>query len=125
MIVRIQLGTGRRIQRKAGKNRHLALAFGALLIPAALMAYVLAFWRLASDIGIVAPSGVTGPFSHWQVSIAAAVFLHATSSVLNRYGRHGEFQLPGALKLRMLPLRPSSNQTEPTQPEARRRAHSG
>ena len=29
MIVRIRLGTGRPIQRKLGKNRHLALACGA------------------------------------------------------------------------------------------------
>jgi hypothetical protein len=120
MIVRIQLGTGRRIQRKAGKNRNLALACGALLIPAALMAYVLAFWRLGSDMGMVAPSGVTGPFSHWQVSIAAAVFLHAGSSVLNRYGRQGEFHLPRVLKLSILPLR-----TPAAQPEPRRRAQSG
>jgi hypothetical protein len=111
MIVRIQMGAGRRVQRKAGKNRHLALACGALLVPAALMAYVLAFWRLASDMGIVAPSGITGPFSHWQVSMGAAVFLHAVSSVLNRYGRQGEFHLPHVLKLRMLPLRASH--TEP------------
>jgi hypothetical protein len=111
MIVRIQMGTGRRVQRKAGKNRHLALACGALLVPAALMAYVLAFWRLGSDMGVVAPSGITGPFSHWQVSIGAAVLLHAVSSVLNRYGRQGEFHLPSAFKIRMLPLRPS--QTEP------------
>jgi hypothetical protein len=120
MIVRIQLGTGRRVQRKAGKNRHLAFACGALLIPVALMAYVLGFWRLASDMGIVTPSGVTGPFSHWQVSIATAVLLHAASSILNRYGRQGEFHIPQALKVRMLPLRPSANETE-----ARRRARSG
>jgi hypothetical protein len=118
MILRIQMGTGRRVQRKTGKNRQLALACGALLAPAALMAYVLAFWRLASDMGIVVPSGVTGPFSHWQVSIGTAVLLHAISSVLNRYGRQGEFHMPQALKLRMLPLRAS--QTEPG-----RRAKSG
>jgi hypothetical protein len=120
MIVRIQMGTGRRVQRKAGKNRHLALACGALLVPAALMAYVLGFWRLGSDMGIVAPSGITGPFSHWQVSIAAAVFLHLASSMLNGYGRQGEFHMPQALRLRMLPLRPPAGE-----PESRRRLRSG
>ena len=117
MIVRIQLGTGRKIQRKAGKNRHLALACGSLLMPAALMAYVLGFWRLASDMELVSPSGITGPFSHWQVSIAAAVFLNAASSVLNRYGRQGEFHLP--LRLNILPLR----QDDPD-PQSARRAKS-
>jgi hypothetical protein len=120
MIVRIQLGTGRKIQRKAGKNRHVALALGALLMPAALMAYAVAFWRLASDMGIVAASGITGPFSHWQVSMGAAVFLHAVSSVLNRYGHQGQFRMPGALKLSILPLR----QSQP-QPETARRAKLG
>jgi hypothetical protein len=116
MIVRIRLGTGRPIQRKRGKNRHLALACGALLIPASLMAYVLGFWRLASDMGFAAEPGISGVFSHWQVWIAAAVFLHAAASILNRYGRRGVFQMPEVLNPRMLPLRPFS---------FRRRARSG
>jgi hypothetical protein len=116
MIVRIQLGTGRPIQRKLGKNRHLALASGALLIPASLMAYALGFWRLASDMGFAAEPGVTGIFAHWQVCIAVGVLLHAAASMLNRYGRRGQFQLPQVLKPRILPLRPSAY---------RRRAGSG
>jgi hypothetical protein len=116
MIVRIRLGTGRPIQRKLGKNRHLALACGALLIPASLMAYALGFWRLASDMGLAAEPGITGIFAHWQMCIAAAVFLHAASSILNRYGRRGQFQMPQVLNPRILPLRPFSS---------RRRARSG
>jgi len=108
MIVRIRPGTGRPIQRKLGKNRHLALACGALLIPASLMAYVLGFWRLASDMGFAAEPGITGLFAHWQVWIATAVFLHGAASILNRYGRRGEFQLPEALNPRLLPFRPFS-----------------
>jgi len=116
MIVRIRLGTGRPIQRKLGKNRHLALAFGALLIPASLMAYVLGFWRLASDMGFAAEPGITGIFGHWQVWIATAVLLHAASSMLNRYARRGQFQMPEVLNPRILPLRPFFS---------RRRARSG
>ena len=116
MIVRIQFGAGRQVQRKAGKNRPLASACGALLMPVALMAYVLGFWRLASDMGLVAESGIKGPFAHWQVPIAAAVILHAASSILTRYGRRGEFEVPRILSLRILPLRSS---------EPRRRAQSG
>ena len=86
-------------QRKPGKNRHLALAAGALLIPASLMAYVLGFWRLASDMGLVTGFAIAGLFSHWQVWIALAVLLHVTASILNRYGRAGEFQVPRLLSL--------------------------
>ena len=116
MIVRIRLGTGRPIQRKLGKNRHLALACGALLIPASLMAYALGFWRLAADMGFAAEPGVTGIFAHWQMCIAMAVFLHATASLLNRYGHRGRFQMPQVLNPRILPLRSLSS---------RRRARSG
>jgi|SRR5579863_664427 hypothetical protein len=116
MIVRIRLGTGRPIQRKLGKNRHLALACAALLIPASLMAYVLGFWRLASDMGFAAEPGITGVFGHWQVWIATAVSLHGASSMLNRYGRRGQFEIPQVLNPGILPLRPFFS---------RRRARSG
>ncbi len=119
MIVRIQLGTGRRVQRKAGKNRHLALACGALLAPVALVAYVVGFWRIGSDMGLLGDSGITGIFAHWQVAIATGALLHLAAWMLNRYARRGEFEIPSALKLRMLPLRPSQPAPE------RRRAHSG
>ncbi|HEY1756491.1 MAG TPA: hypothetical protein VGG72_13910 [Bryobacteraceae bacterium] len=115
MIVRIRLGTGPPVQRKLGKNRHLALACGALLVPVSLMAYVLGFWRLASDMGFTAEPGITGVFGHWQVWIGAAVLLHAASSSLNHYGRRGQFQMPQVLNPRILPLRTSF----------RRRARSG
>lgn len=119
MIVRIQLGSGRRIRRKGGRNRNLALACGALLIPASLMAYALGFWRLASDMGMVAEPGITGVFSHWQVAVAVAAFLHIVSSMLNRYGRHGEFHIPKVLRPRIAPLRPHLRES------LRRRAQSG
>jgi hypothetical protein len=115
MIVRIRLGTGRPIQRRLGKNRDLALACGALLVPVALMAYVLGFWRLAADMGFAAEPGITGLFGHWQVGIGTAVFLHASSTTLNRYGRRGHFQIPQVLNPRILPFRATF----------RRRARSG
>jgi hypothetical protein len=105
MKVRLRLPTGPPIKRKPGKNRHLALAAGALLIPASLMAYVLGFWRLASDMGLVKGFTIAGLFSHWQVWIALAVLLHVTASILNRYGRSGEFQMPRLLNLGILPFR--------------------
>ena len=105
MKLRIRLGTGPPIQRKRGKNRQLASVGGALLIPAALMAYVLGFWRLASDIGMAGEFGIRGMFSHWQLWMALAVFLHLAASILNRYGRSGELQVPPVLLPRILPFR--------------------
>jgi hypothetical protein len=105
MICRIRLKHGRRIQQKRGKNRHLALAFGALLVPAALMAYVLGLWRLASDMGMAGRFGITGLFSHWQIWIVAGVLLQAAAASFNRYGHSGDFELPRLLSFRILPVR--------------------
>jgi hypothetical protein len=107
MIVRIQLGQGRGPRKTSGKNRHLALATGALLIPGALMAYVLGFWRLASDIGVAREFAIRGLFSHWQIWIFMAVAMHIAATVLNRYGRGGEFHLPRALMIHFGAAAPS------------------
>ena len=118
MIVRIQLRQGHPVRRTPGKNRQLALASGALLIPASLMAYVLGFWRLASDLGVTNEFAIRGLFSHWQLWIVTAVALHVAAGVLTRYGRGGEFHLPSALTFRFgaAPGQPS----DPTeQPQAR------
>jgi len=116
MIVRIQLRQGHALRKTRGKNRHLALAGGALLIPASLMAYVLGFWRLASDIGMTKEFAIQGLFSHWQIWIVAAVSLQVAASVLNRYGRGGEFHLPRALTFRfggVAPEQPAGSEQEP------------
>lgn len=118
MVIRIRLETGRPVQRRHGKNRHLALAGGALLIPVSLMAYVLGFWGLASDMGMAGGSGFQGIFSHWQVWIAGAVALNVASSILNRYGRGGEMQVPSVLTPRFLWFRGSA--AEPDSKAARR-----
>ena len=97
MIVRIHFRQGQRLRRTAGKNRRLASASGALLIPVALMAYVLGFWRLASDLGMTGEFAIRGLFSHWQIWVVTAVALQVVASMLTRYGRGGEFHLPRAL----------------------------
>lgn len=101
MIARIQLQRGRSIHRKSGKNRHVALAFGALLAPASLMAYAMGFWRLASDMGLAGQFAIDGLFSHWQIWIALAVFLQASAWGLNRYGRGDQVRMPRVLMIRM------------------------
>jgi hypothetical protein len=100
MVVRIRLQRGRPVARRQGKNRHLALAFGALLAPATLMAYVLALWSLASDMEITGAFGITGVFSHWQIWIVLAVALQAASHYLSRYGRGYEVRVPKILMFR-------------------------
>ncbi|HZT31548.1 MAG TPA: hypothetical protein VFA33_16790 [Bryobacteraceae bacterium] len=68
----------------------MALAVGALLTPAAVMAMALGIWRLAADLKWTDTFAISsGLFSHWQVWIAAAVVLQAGARLLHRYG-HGE-----------------------------------
>ncbi|HLW75670.1 MAG TPA: hypothetical protein VKS01_01775 [Bryobacteraceae bacterium] len=91
----------------------MALAFAALLGPAALMAWVLGLWRLAAEMGMAGEFGITGVFSHWQIWILIAVFLHACGFVLNRYGRSGIMDAPRTLMLRIFPdLRSRSKDAE-------------
>jgi hypothetical protein len=100
MMVRIKLQQGRPLQKKDGKNRQVASAIGTLLVPVALMAYVLGFWRLASDLGMAGEFAISGLFSHWQVWIALAALVHIASSSLNRYGGGGTLKGP-----RLMPFR--------------------
>lgn len=97
MIVKIRFPQGRRLQQRRGTNRELSAAFGALLVPASLMAYSLGFWRLASDMGLAGQFDITGLFSHWQVWIGLGVISHTAAIVLNRYGRGGDLEMPQVL----------------------------
>ncbi len=89
MVVRIRFGKGPTIgSKRAYSNRRFALAAAALLTPAALMASVLAIWRIAADLNFTNRFAIaSGLFSHWQVWLAAAAALQLCSRVLNRYGR--------------------------------------
>ena len=96
MIVRIRLAKGPQFQKRPGKNRALAHALGSLMTPAALMAYVLGFWRLGADMRLAGSFAIEdGFFSHWQVWLPIAVGLSLSASALNRYGRDGVLRLPG------------------------------
>jgi hypothetical protein len=90
MLVRIRFDKGARLQRKRGKNRHLALAAAALLVPSSMMAAVLGFWRLASDVGWASGFAFSGgPLSHWVIWIVLAGLMLGMAWRLNRYG-HGD-----------------------------------
>jgi hypothetical protein len=99
MILRVRLPQGRPVERRSGKNRHVALAFSALLAPVVLMAYVIGFWRLASDMELAGEFPFSGLLSHWQIWIPFAACLHFGAIALKRYGQGGEFTVPRILTL--------------------------
>jgi hypothetical protein len=88
MVVRIRLSPGPRVSQKPRKNQHVALAMASLLTPAAVMACVLAFWRLAADLNATGQFPIpSGLFSHWQVWLTLAASLQFCATQLNRYGK--------------------------------------
>ena len=57
----------------------------ALLTPIAMMAFVLAAWRLGSDLGWTGEFAIShGFFSHWLVWMAIGFGVRQCSSVLKR-----------------------------------------
>ena len=91
MIVRIQLQVGPRVRRARRKNRHVALALAALVTPAALVAGLLGFWRVAADLNLAGQFAISaGLFSHWQVWLGCATVLESIAILLNRYGNRAQ-----------------------------------
>ncbi|MBI4909177.1 MAG: hypothetical protein HY820_36495 [Acidobacteria bacterium] len=87
MRLRIRLSEGPRIKRTTGKNRHLADAASALLTPAAVLAAVLAIWRICAGLNIAGEFAIRdGPFSHWWTWLAVALLLQGSALMLARYG---------------------------------------
>jgi len=90
MAVRVRIRLKPELARKVARGRRLAVAAGALLTPAALIALVLGCWRLAADLNLTGQFAISGGlFSHWQVWIVLAAVLQTCASRLNRYGRGG------------------------------------
>ena len=88
MQLRIRLGQGPQLKQKKNANRRLALALSALLTPAALMAFALAFWRFGADMNWTGRFAIAdGLFSHWQVWGALGIVIEACAVALARYGR--------------------------------------
>ena len=76
-----------------GLLRRFAYPLQALiLVPGALMASVLAFWRLAADLSYTNEFAISeGVFSHWAPWAAIAIALALIAQRLNHYGRSGRF----------------------------------
>ena len=97
MVVRIRFARGRRVSKKHGKNQRVAVAFAALLTPAAVMVLALGLWRIAADLGWTSSFFIAvGPLSHWQVWLAFAAFLQYFARRLNRYGKLNDTPAPPA-----------------------------
>ncbi|MDX2154649.1 MAG: hypothetical protein SFV54_28155 [Bryobacteraceae bacterium] len=65
----------------------MALAFAALLTPAAFAAFVLALWRLGADLGYLGAFAFQdGLLSRWQVWFAIALAVQLAVIYLTRYG---------------------------------------
>ena len=93
MLVRIRLNQGPALRRERGNHRQAALALGALLVPASLMALVLALWRLAAGLKWTAEFPISsGIFAGWETWVAAALLLQIFALLLNRFGRGGGAQ---------------------------------
>jgi hypothetical protein len=84
MNVRIRFPQGRQISRYGTRHREVAAAAGSLITPTCVMAYVLAVWRLAADLGIAAGSGMQGLFSHWQLWMMLGLGLQFGGRKINR-----------------------------------------
>jgi hypothetical protein len=64
-------------------------------MPAALLAFTLAFWRIAADLHWTGQFFISqGIFSHWQVWLVAAAVLLLCASALNRWGHGGDDAAP-------------------------------
>lgn len=70
-----------------GFSRQLADVLVALLTPAAVLALVMALWRVGADLGWAGAFLIAdGIFSHWQVWIALSIGLKLLSSTLIAWG---------------------------------------
>jgi hypothetical protein len=70
-----------------GFSRQLADILVALLTPSAVIALVMALWRVAADLGWAGAFLITdGFFSHWQVWIALSIGLKLISSTMIAWG---------------------------------------
>ena|ERR1041385_538902 len=88
MKVRIRFGKSVKVRKNRLRNHRLALLAGALLMPAALAAWVLGFWRIAADLNWTSQFAIqSGPFSYWQVWLGLGALLQWCSRMLNRYGK--------------------------------------
>ncbi len=88
MVVRLRFRTGPEVEAGRTKNQQLALRAASLIVPMAFAAWVLTFWKIASDLGAAGAFGFAhGVRAHWQFWLGSALLLTFACTRLNRYGR--------------------------------------
>ena len=88
MIVRIRLGRGSAISRRAGKNSRIARLAAYLLTITSIICASFGLWRLGNDLDWSGDFVFTsGALSHWQVWIAAAIAAQYLAWQLTSYAR--------------------------------------
>ena len=81
------------MRKTAAANRQAALVMSSLMTPLAVMAWALAFWRIAADLRWAGQFAiVNGIFSHWQVWIAVAIAVQFAAFLLHRYARRQDYE---------------------------------
>ena len=91
MVVRIRFGRGRAVERRSGKNNHLARLAASFLTLSATCLASFGMWRVAQDLGWAGDFVIAdGLFSHWQVWIGAAILLQWAAWRLLNYAKSAE-----------------------------------
>lgn len=89
MLVRIQWKQKSSRTRLVGA-RPASLLLASLAAPCALVAFTMAFWRIAADLHWTNTFLIAnGMFSHWQTWLASAAILFLIITLLDRYGQGG------------------------------------
>ena len=91
MTLYIRFPQAKLVDEHRAKGRELAIASASLLTPVCVMAYVMAFWRLAADVGISRENAPQGLFSHWQMWLAIGAGLQLTARSLYKKLEQGEW----------------------------------
>lgn len=83
--MRIRIQWSKRSRHVRPRTHTAALALAALLDPAALIAFTIAFWSLAAALHWTSNFFVaTGFFSHWQSWVLTSAVLFAAARLLSR-----------------------------------------
>lgn len=95
MVVRIVLREGPKLGAKPARNQQIASWLGALLPPAACLAFAIGVWRIASGFGVAGHFVIAeGVFSHWGAWMGLAAILQLTAMTLSRIGEREEGRVP-------------------------------
>lgn len=97
MVVRIRLGRGAVVSRRAGKNSRIARVTATVLSLVSISLGSFGLWRVGADLGWAGDFVfTTGILSHWQVWIGAAIAVQYLVWQLSQYARRASVQPPKA-----------------------------